>query len=314
MIAQVALRRLLGVAGAAFLVVANGVSAQATRTWVSGVGDDVNPCSRVAPCKTFAGAITKTATNGEISVLDPGGFGAVTITKGITIDGGGIQGGITAAGANAIIVNVPATDVVILRNLNLVGITNGSNGIRFLAGGALHVENVSVSNFAGSGSPTGNGIDFNPTNAAALYVTNSTFRNNGLTGIFVRPQGLGSATVHLTNVRLEDNGGGYYQTDNVLAVVRDSVVTGNTGNGMQVNAPLASSKLQLDRVTVSLNGGIGVRTDGAQAVIRLSGSTVVQNHTGLSLGGGTILSFGNNAIAGNTPGGDGSPSTTTTLR
>src|SRR5216684_8686022 len=65
-------------------VVAN---AQATRTWVSGVGDDANPCSRTAPCKTFAGAISKTAKGGEIDALDPGGFGAVTITKSITIDG-----------------------------------------------------------------------------------------------------------------------------------------------------------------------------------------------------------------------------------
>src|SRR5712691_3114554 len=70
--------------------------AQATRTWVSGVGDDANPCSRTAPCKTFAGAISKTAACGEISVLDPGGFGAVTITKSITIDGDGTLAGILA--------------------------------------------------------------------------------------------------------------------------------------------------------------------------------------------------------------------------
>ena len=63
-------------------------SAQATRTWISGVGDDANPCSRTAPCKTFAGAISKTAEGGEINALDPGGYGAVTITKSITIDGG----------------------------------------------------------------------------------------------------------------------------------------------------------------------------------------------------------------------------------
>src|SRR5688572_33130134 len=80
---------------------------QATRTWVSGVGDDVNPCSRTAPCKTLAGAISKTATGGEISILDPGGFGAVTITKSITIDGGGIIGSILSSGTNGIVVNAP---------------------------------------------------------------------------------------------------------------------------------------------------------------------------------------------------------------
>src|SRR5690242_21687894 len=95
--------------GVAFAAVSN---AQATRTWVSGVGDDANPCGRTAPCKTFAGAISKTAAAGEISVLDPGGFGAVTITKAITINGDGTLAGILAAGVNGIIVNAGANDVV----------------------------------------------------------------------------------------------------------------------------------------------------------------------------------------------------------
>src|SRR5919112_882413 len=85
-------------------------SAQATRTWVSGVGDDVNPCSRTAPCKTFAGAISKTARGGIINTLDDGGFGAVTITKSITIDGGSHQSSILASGTNGVIINI--TDLV----------------------------------------------------------------------------------------------------------------------------------------------------------------------------------------------------------
>src|SRR3989442_15721506 len=105
--------------------------AQATRTWVSGVGDDVNPCSRTAPCKTFAGAISKTAAGGEIDALDPGGFGAVTITKAITLDGGGGQvASVLVAGTNAIVVQAGANDVVILRNLRINGISSGLNGIR----------------------------------------------------------------------------------------------------------------------------------------------------------------------------------------
>src|SRR5580692_5158991 len=114
-----------------FAVPAN---AQATRTWVSGVGDDANPCSRTAPCKTFAGAISKTAAGGEIDVLDPGGFGAVTITKAITFDGGGGQvASVLASSTNGINVNAGATAVVILRNLRLNGIAQstgpGVNGI-----------------------------------------------------------------------------------------------------------------------------------------------------------------------------------------
>src|ERR1700761_6283859 len=113
--------------------------AQATRTWVSGVGDDANPCSRTAPCKTFAGAISKTAPGGEIDALDPAGYGAVTITKAITIDGGGGQvASVLVAGTNGIVVQAGATDIVILRNLRINGISGsgngGINGIRFLAG------------------------------------------------------------------------------------------------------------------------------------------------------------------------------------
>src|SRR6201990_662492 len=115
--------------------------AQATRTWVSGVGDDVNPCSRTAPCKTFAGAISKTADKGEIDCLDPGGFGTVTITKNITIDGttGAGFGSILAAGTNGVNVNdgataTPNTITVALRNLSINGASTGFDGIRFVAG------------------------------------------------------------------------------------------------------------------------------------------------------------------------------------
>src|SRR3954468_20292992 len=97
------------------LAIPSTAHAQATRTWVSGVGDDANPCSRTAPCKTFAGAISKTAAKGEINVLDPGGFGGVTITKSITISSEGFEAGVLVSGTNAIIVNAAATDVVVLR-------------------------------------------------------------------------------------------------------------------------------------------------------------------------------------------------------
>src|SRR3984893_18082597 len=96
-------------------VITTGAFAQASRTWVSGVGDDVNPCSRTAPCKTFAGAISKTAANGEINCLDPGGFGAVTITKSLTIKCQYTEGGILAAGTNGIIINAGANDSVTLK-------------------------------------------------------------------------------------------------------------------------------------------------------------------------------------------------------
>src|SRR3954462_11648712 len=123
------------------LVLPATASAQATRTWVSGVGDDVNPCSRTAPCKTFAGAISKTAAGGEINCLDPGGFGGVTITKAITIACEGVTAGVLVSGTNAIIVNAGPSDQVTLRGLDINGAGTGLNGIRFLAGKALIVDN-----------------------------------------------------------------------------------------------------------------------------------------------------------------------------
>src|SRR5215831_5004087 len=123
-------------------------NAQATRTWVSGVGDDANPCSRTAPCKTWAGAISKTASGGIIDALDPGGFGTVTITKPITIEGTGTLASILASGVQGIIVNITSGSNrdVVLRDLliNGAGVSLGTNGINFIAGDSLTLEHVSI--------------------------------------------------------------------------------------------------------------------------------------------------------------------------
>ena len=160
--------------------------AQATRTWVSGVGDDANPCSRTAPCKTLAGAISKTATDGEINILDPGGFGAVTITKSITIDGGGVIGSILSSATNGIIINAP-DGLVTIRNfsINGAGSTLGINGIRVIAVKKLIVENCILTNFSA------NGIDVNTTSAADIAISNVTI-HNASAGISI--VGLGSST------------------------------------------------------------------------------------------------------------------------
>src|ERR1041385_2185844 len=119
-------------------------NAQATRTWVSGVGDDANPCSRTAPCKTFAGAISKTASPGIINCLDPGGFGAVTITKSIQIDCTGTLGSVLSSGVQGVIVNALTTDNIILRNIDIsgAGTTLGTNGINVIQAKSVTVEGV----------------------------------------------------------------------------------------------------------------------------------------------------------------------------
>src|SRR5438552_11058393 len=131
---------------------ASMAQAQATRTWVSGVGDDVNPCSRTAPCKTFAGDISKTANGGEIDALDPGGFGAVTITKSITIDGTGTLASILSSGVQGVVINAAGV-VVRLRGLSITGAgtTLGTNGINFVSGAALYVEDTTIDNYSTTG-------------------------------------------------------------------------------------------------------------------------------------------------------------------
>jgi len=161
----------------AIFLLSSAAQAQATRTWVSGVGDDVNPCSRTAPCKTFAGAISKTAPGGEIDALDPGGFGALTITKSLTIDGGGGQvASVLVSGTNGIVVAAGPTDVVTLRNLRINGIVSGANGgidgIHYTSAGDLHVENCYIFGFKGDGIKVGT------TAAGALFVTDTFLTNN----------------------------------------------------------------------------------------------------------------------------------------
>ncbi|MGA3311029.1 MAG: right-handed parallel beta-helix repeat-containing protein, partial [Xanthobacteraceae bacterium] len=161
--------------------------AQATRTWVSGVGDDANPCSRTAPCKTWAGAISKTAAGGEIDNLDTGGYGGLTITKSITLDGGDAQvASVLVSGTNGITIAAGATDVVILRNLQFQGLlgngsssgTAGLTGIKITSGATVSIEHVKVMGFSGAGisdARTGGGTK--------LFVRDTIVENCAGTGI-----------------------------------------------------------------------------------------------------------------------------------
>jgi len=142
---------------AAFLVGFSTLAhAQATRTWVSGVGDDVNPCSRTAPCKTFAGAISKTAQGGEINVLDPGGFGALTITKAISVISQFEAGVLVSFGSSGMIVNTPANAEVLLQGLDFEGLggstqTPGAHGVRIISASKVTIQDCSIRNFAQNG-------------------------------------------------------------------------------------------------------------------------------------------------------------------
>jgi hypothetical protein len=303
--------------GAALAALAVGyaapASAQATRTWVSGVGDDVNPCSRTAPCKTFAGAISKTAAGGEINCLDPGGFGAVSIIKSMTISCPYTEGG-ALAGGNGIVFNMPATtDVGFIRGLDIFGVNPPTNGVRFVNNGTLHIEDSTIRRFNAANSF---GISFQPSGASTLYITNTTVATNGNSGgtgggILIQPTGAGgSAKVEMRGVRVQDNDGVGLKVDTAgntsptgtTVSIRDSSFSGSpigiaavmVSGGPTVQVTVVNSQISYNTVVGLAASGTGT------AVIRASGNTIFGNQAAvLNSGGGTVRSYGDNLVDGN---------------
>lgn len=311
-------------------LMATAASAQATRTWVSGVGDDANPCSRTAPCKTFAGAISKTAASGEINCLDPGGWGAVTITKSLTIDCDQFPGGILNSGSSGITVNAGATDIVTIRGLEINGapITSpGLNGIKFNTGGALIVEHVVIRG-NNAASPNGAGILFAPSGASKLTVINTTISGNG-SGIKIQPVGAsGSAIVSLRTTRAVNNAGNgltINTTGNTAAAgnqidIVDSQFDSNGGTGISVNQPASTAVVLVMVRASSISGNVnGIFTNGPQTIVRVGNSTIAHNvsvgvqATGAGAGLG-ILSYTPATNQMNDNGTDGTFSGTVALR
>jgi hypothetical protein len=293
----------------------------APRTWVSAGGDDGNDCSRANPCKTFAGAISKTDAGGEIDATDPGGFGTVTITKALTIDGGGTFSSILTGGNSAIVINTTnTTDVVTIRNLsiNLVDGTGtpGTNGIAILKAGTVHIENCVI--FGG----TGQGIKDNRGGAANsifyLYIKDTIVRNASMNGINLNPGAGVFVIASLTNVRSQDNAGaGVALTAGVYASLDHCNLSGNRGDGLMVSGNAGgtegtanASSAHVEETNSSNNGtstGAGFHA-GNGGFIRLGTSTAYDNTTGLQIDtGGSILSYGHNHISGNSNG-NGPPS------
>jgi parallel beta helix pectate lyase-like protein len=275
------------------LICSSLAQAQATRTWVSGVGDDANPCSRTAPCKTFAGAISKTATCGEISALDPGGFGAVTITKSITINGDGTLAGILASLVNGVIVNGAATSVVILRSISINGACNGLDGIRYLGGKHLHVENCSIYGF------TGDGIDaaIAAAHVSELSVTNTSFTN--ITGTAIKQSVTGVGTLghsQITNVKINRGGTGLdVQAGN--ATIAQSVISHLTGDGIKATN---ATTINIAGVVLDNINGAGINAASSGAIVNFANCDIFNNNTGLNIAAGaTGNRFGNSRIFGN---------------
>ena len=258
--------------------------AQASRTWVSGVGDDVNPCSRTAPCKTFAGAISKTAAGGEINCLDPGGFGAVSITKSITIDCSATVGGILASGSTGVTINAATTGVIRLRGLLINGFGTGPHGVRVVNADKVYIENCVIDGFTTNGIWVENDLQ-----DTQLFVDNTTIRNvltstpAGI-GINIAPDGAFNASLTASNSRISGT------MTAIQVLLSDNSVT---------NCILNNNSTAISAT------GIGI--------VRISGNTISYNSSAFTtVGRGAIISYGNNAISSNVA--DETPTSTIMLK
>ena len=248
------------VLAAALLHPAPAQAQTVTRTWVSGAGDDANPCSRTSRCKSFAGALNRTTAGGEISVLDPGGYGAVNISKSVSIVAKGVEGGIISGASTGVVITAGANNIVQLDGLVIEGAGIGTTGIRIVSAAAVHIRNCVIRGFQ---AEPGFGINIVPTARTEVFISDCVLsKNRG--GIQVKPPGAGRAQVFLDRVQLENN-------------------------------------------------KVGLSAAGESGVVRLNQSTITNNEFGIEIGSGaSVLSFGNNAIAGNQT--DGAPSGTEPLK
>ena len=281
------------------LAFASIAQAQATRTWVSGVGDDVNPCSRTAPCKTYAGAISKTAKDGEISTLDPGGFGAVTITKSITINGGGGgqgYGSILAALVNGVIINItdPADTrkTVRLDWLNINGASTGLDAIRFIGGNSLFVENCVIDGF------TGDGIEVSSASLSAvnqLHMRNVSIRNTA-NGVNISNSGTNATQLTMDNVSISKATNGLNAGNGTRGQIYNSAFTSCTGSGINATEGTSPTEFAVNDSSITSNT-TGITT-GAGTEVLIARVVITGNGTSLGLGG-TVHTGGNNTIGKN---------------
>ena len=288
--------------------------AQATRSWVAssaGGGSDANPCSRTAPCLTFAGAISKTADGGEIDVIEPGSYGAVTINKAITIDGGtgaGWAGILATENGTAITVNTTGNQKnVILRNLTLQGArqtnSGGSVGISLIKAGQLHIENVNIENFDTAG------IDIAGTGTIKVWMQHVTLLRS-VTGVKASTAAGFSAAIYMDDVSMQGSTDGLNLIANAAAAIRNSFFSGNVGTTSgAVNA--SSGCTAFIENSIFSSNGIAVNS-AAGGTVSISNNSFYGNTTALS-GGGTIATATNtNKFFGNSS--DGTTNATITLK
>ena len=272
-----------------------------SRVFVSGVGSDVNPCSRTAPCRTFQQAHDVVAAAGEVVVLDAAGYGQVTISKSVSIIGDGVYAGVTVPAGDGITIN-SGTAIVALRNLTINGLGTGTNGVNVTSVGDLHVEGCVISGFTGFGILVSLAAD-----GSRIFIKDTITRNNNTYGVFIKTS-TGTVRASIDNCRSERNGlRGFVAANNSRVTINRSVASGNDGNGFHAFSDVSGATAELScEECVSSNNSFGFAVDAPSgaATIRVSHSTATNNtFTGFAQFSGVFESLGNNLVRGN-PSGD----------
>jgi hypothetical protein len=286
---------------------ANPAQAEPARVFVAAQGSDSNACTFAAPCRTFQHAHDVVAANGEIDVLDPAGYGALTINKSISIQGHGFAG-LSVASGNGITVTTGAIKVH-LRGLLIDGASTGAKGITCNIGALLMVEDTVIRNL------TQTGLDMTVLSGTASLIVSNVLVASNHTGIAVG--GSGSVNATLDNVVVADNSFGIATTNTgsgvVKLVVARSLVTGNqTGIDVAANVGSPAAEAFIRDTTLSKNSATAVVAD-VNAIVRIGRSTITQNGTGISTDDtsvppAVVHSYGDNYLAGNII--DGAPTDT----
>jgi hypothetical protein len=257
-------------------------------------GDDANSCSATAPCRTFAGAIAKTAVAGEINCLQPGGYGDLTITKSISIDCRNAMGGIAASHGDGIIINAGANDKIHLKGLKINGIGIGNTGIRFNTGSALVVEDSDIVGFGQWA------IAFNNRALASFELKNVTMLNNTLGGFQERPNNAGAvATGTVTNLTSYRSGTGIELDGNGGSAVNVIIDYGSFSNNDQLGVSLTTGNVPISAMITNSkmeNNGVAGVSASANSTARLGANQIAGNRVGVT---GNVFSFGNNQLRGN---------------
>jgi hypothetical protein len=275
--------------------------AQLINSYVASFGNNASDCSRGAPCATFIGAIGKTAPGGRISCVDAGNFGGVDIFMSVTIDCEGTFSGPLLSGSTAgIFIQVAPTDTVVLRGLTMI---SGATGIKIQGAGVVHLSKLRIGGATAA-------VLYQPSGPSELYISESLITDDatpqsGVAGINLQPtNGSNLSTIVISNSRIENCLHGIIANGNstsggMFLTVADSVISGNSGNGITTLTNSGGIVTMLKNLVVTNNGAIGISNNGANTSTRLGSSAITGNGTGVANAGGVFQSYGNNQINGN---------------